>query len=269
MGQIIVVTSGKGGVGKSTVAVNIAYGLAFDERRVLLIDMDAGLRSLDLMLGAENELVFDLADVLDGICTMDQAVYELKRRPGLFLLPASQNSGSNALLPQDVRSLLEAERDNYDFIILDCPAGIERGFRNAVSCADTAILVITPDYISLRSAERTFQLLTGEGLSDIRLLINRVGVRPPVSTDECVHRMELPVLGFVPEDPGVMRAAASGQAVIEAQTRAGDAFERITRRLLGESVRYKVPHSSLIHKFKTHFGRESACKDSLDGLDDN
>ena len=269
MGKIIVVTSGKGGVGKSTVAVNIAYGLAFDARRVLLIDMDAGLRSLDLMLGAENELVFDLADVLDGICTADQAVFELKRRPGLFLLPASQNSGSAALSPQDVRALLNTLRESYDYIILDCPAGIERGFRNAVSCADTALLVITPDYISLRSAERTFQLLTGEGLSDIRLLINRIGARPPVSTDECVHRLELPVLGFIPEDAAIMRSAAAGKAVMELPSPAGDAFERIVRRMLGESVRYRIPHSSLLHKLKTHFGRESACKDSLDGLDDN
>ena len=186
MGKLIVVTSGKGGVGKSTVAVNLAYGLAFDERRVLLIDMDAGLRSLDLMLGTENELVFDLTDVLDGICTPEQAIFEIKRRPGLFLLPASQNSGSAAVTPANVRSLLASLNNAYDYIILDCPAGIERGFRNAVTSAEEAILVITPDYISLRSAERTFQLLTSEGLENIRLVINRIGKRPPVSTDECI-----------------------------------------------------------------------------------
>ena len=262
MGKLIVVTSGKGGVGKSTVAVNLAYGLAFDERRVLLIDMDAGLRSLDLMLGTENELVFDLTDVLDGICTPEQAIFEIKRRPGLFLLPASQNSGSAAVTPANVRSLLASLNNAYDYIILDCPAGIERGFRNAVTSAEEAILVITPDYISLRSAERTFQLLTSEGLENIRLVINRIGKRPPVSTDECIHRLELPVLGFVPDDPHVVRAQSQGKPVIATESPAGDAFERIVRRILGEFVRYRVPHKSLVYKFKTGFGKESACKDS-------
>ena len=164
MNRIIVVTSGKGGVGKSTVAANLAYGLAFDKRHVLLVDMDSGLRSLDLMFGAENELVFDLTDVLDGICDIRQALFPVKMRPGLFLLPASQNSGSASLSPADVSSLLNNLKRSFDYIILDCPAGIERGFRNAVAPADSAILVITPDNVSLRSGERAYQLLTDEGI---------------------------------------------------------------------------------------------------------
>lgn len=260
MGKIIVVTSGKGGVGKSTIAANIACGLAFDDRRVLLIDMDTGLRSLDLMLGMENELVFDLTDVIDGICTAEQAMFPVKQRPGLFLMPASQNTGSAYLTPQDIKSVLLTLKSDFDYIILDCPAGIERGFRNAVSCAETAILAVTPDYISLRSGERAFQMLTGEGVPDIRLIINRIGSNPPVSTDECIRRMELPVLGFIPDDPAVSRCAAQGRCVIDQETPAGDSFERIVRRLLGEKIRYRIPHESLIHKFKTGFGKESACK---------
>ncbi|MBR4236455.1 MAG: septum site-determining protein MinD [Clostridia bacterium] len=260
MGKIIVVTSGKGGVGKSTIAANIAFGLAFDGRKILLIDMDTGLRSLDLMLGTENELVFDLNDVLDGICTCEQAVFEVSRRPGLYMLPASQNIGSSAIKPQDVRALFATLKDTYDYIILDCPAGIERGFRNAVSAAESAILVITPDYVSLRSGERAFQLLTGEGVTDIQLIVNRIGRKPAVSLDECVRRMELPVLGFIPEDPKVSRMIAGGKPIIEYETAAGDAFERTVRRILGENVRYRPPHESLIHRIKTGFGKESACK---------
>lgn len=260
MNKVIVVTSGKGGVGKSTVAANIAYGLAFDKRHVLLIDMDSGLRSLDLMFGAENELVFDLTDVLDGICTIRQALFPVKMRPGLFLLPASQNSGSASLSPADVNSLLNKLKQSFDYIVLDCPAGIERGFRNAVSPADSAILVITPDNVSLRSGERAFQLLTGEGVQDIQLIINRICKNPPVSTDECINRLELPVLGFIPDDPAVQRSIASGIPVIESSAPAGDAFERIVRRILGEYVRYKIPYDGFIHKIKTGFGKESSCK---------
>ena len=260
MNRIIVVTSGKGGVGKSTVAANLAYGLAFDKRHVLLVDMDSGLRSLDLMFGAENELVFDLTDVLDGICDIRQALFPVKMRPGLFLLPASQNSGSASLSPADVSSLLNNLRRSFDYIILDCPAGIERGFRNAVAPADSAILVITPDNVSLRSGERAYQLLTDEGIQDIQLVINRIGRKPAVSTDECVTRLELPVLGFIPDDPAVQTSISSGIPVIESPVPAGDAFERIVRRILGENVRYKIPYEGLIHKFKTGFGKESACK---------
>lgn len=257
MGKIFVVTSGKGGVGKSTVAANLACGLAFDGRRVLLIDMDTGLRSLDLMLGMENQMVFDMTDVLDGICTAEQAIFPVHGREGLFLLPASQSLGSSALTPGDIKSLLGTFRESFDYIILDCPAGIERGFRNAVSAAETAFIVITPDYISLRSAERAFQLLTGEGVQDIRLLINRVSGRDPVSTDECIRQMELPVLGFLPDDPHVSRCTAQGIPAIDLDCPAGDAFERIVRRILGEDVRYKIPHEGLLHRIKTRFGKES------------
>lgn len=260
MNKVIVVTSGKGGVGKSTVAVNIACALACETRRVLLIDMDTGLRSLDLMLGMENELVFDLNDVIAGYCTAEQAIFEDRKRKGLFLMPASQNTGSASLSPGDIRALIDTLRPVYDFIIIDCPAGIERGFRNAVGAADTAILVITPDYISLRSGERAYQLICGEGVKDTLLVINRIGRRPSVSTDECVNRMELPVLGFVPDDPNVSVCMSRGMPVIDSDSDAGDAFERVSRRLLGEEVRYRVPYESLVHRFRTHFGKDSSIK---------
>ena len=249
MGKIIVVTSGKGGVGKSTIATNLAYGLACENRRVLLVDMDTGLRSLDLMLGTENELVFDMTDVLDGICTWKNALFEVKQRPGLFLMPASQNSGSSAMTPHDIKAMLETLRDSFDFVILDCPAGIERGFRNSVAAAECAILVVTPDYISLRSGERAFQLLTGEGVQDIRLIVNRIGKRPPVRVDDCVKQLELPVLGYLPEDPTVARCTAAGMSALDVECPAGDAFERIVRRILGDDVPCRIPHEGILRRF--------------------
>ncbi len=176
-------------------------------------------------------------------------------------MPASQNTGSASITQGDIKSLINSLRSEYEYIIMDCPAGIERGFRNAVSAADTAILVITPDYISLRSGERAYQLICGEGVKNTQLIINRIGPHPSVSTDECVHRMELPVLGFLPDDPNVSLCMSKGIPVLDADCPAGDAFDRVSRRMLGEQVRYKVPYESLIHRFRTHFGKESACKE--------
>jgi len=260
LGKAIVITSGKGGVGKSTTAASIGAGLAGSGKRTLLIDMDIGLRSLDMMLGAENETVYDLVDAASGICSIDQALFKDKRRENLYLLPASQQTDTSAVSPQDMDALMYSLKEQFDYILLDCPAGIGRGFRNACSCADEAILVITPDGISLRSAERAKQLLLLDGISRFSLLINRVTKRNPVSTDECIQRMDIPVLGFVPEDGTVSKAAARGIAVLDTESDAGDAFERIVRRLLGENVRYKIPHERLLHRIRTGFGKEASCK---------
>ena len=256
----IVITSGKGGVGKSTAAANIAAGLAFGGRRVLLVDMDIGLRSLDVMLGAENELIYDLVDVVQGVCTLDQAVFQDKRRENLYLLPASQQAQSASVTPAAMKALVRKAQDNFDFVIFDCPAGIDRGFRNACAAADQAMIVITPDVISVRSAERVKELLKLDGVNDIQLLLNRINRRNPMSTDECILRMELPVLGFIPEDEAVDIDTYSDWVLCDSECPAGDAYERIVRRLLGENVKYRIPHDGLIHKFRTGFGKEASCK---------
>ncbi|MBQ3080538.1 MAG: septum site-determining protein MinD [Clostridia bacterium] len=260
MGKVIVITSGKGGVGKSTTAASIGAGLAGAGKRTLLIDMDVGLRSLDMMLGAENEMVYDLTDLASGICSFDQALYQDKKRDKLFMLPSAQQTDSSSITPSDMKALMYSLKDMFDFVLLDCPAGIGRGFRNACASADAAILVLTPDGISLRSAERAKQLMELDGISDVQILINRVSKKNPLSTDECIHRLQLPVLGFIPEDDAVPLSAGRGCAVIDTESVAGDAFERIVRRLLGETVRYKIPHEKLFHKLKTGFGKEPACK---------
>lgn len=260
MAKSIVITSGKGGVGKSTAATNIGAGLASDGRRVLLIDMDIGLRSLDVMLGAENETVYDLVDVVQGVCPLDQAVFQDKKRPGLKLLPASQQMGSVSVTPADMKALRNRLENDFDFVLFDCPAGVDRGFRNACAAADRAIIVATPDVISIRSAERVKELLKLDGIEDISLLLNRVTRKPPLSTDECVNRLAVPVAGFVPEDESVPACAADGSPVLDRETPAGDAYERIVRRMLGETIKYRIPHDSLIHRLRTGFGKEAACK---------
>ncbi len=260
MSKAVVVTSGKGGVGKSTAAVSIGAGLASAGNSTLLIDMDIGLRSLDIMLGVENELVYDLNDVLSGACPLKQALSRDKKRKDLYLLPAASQTDSGSVSPIDIRALVARLKKEFDYVILDCPAGIGRGFRNASAAADEAIIVVTPDVISLRGAERVRELLKIDGVGDIRLLINRVSRKNVKYVDECATRMGAEVLGFIPEDKRVSLAAARGTPVLDTATDAGDAFERVVRRMLGAEIRYKIPHDGLIHRIKTGFGRDAVCR---------
>ncbi|MBQ1258297.1 MAG: septum site-determining protein MinD [Clostridia bacterium] len=260
MSKSIVITSGKGGVGKSTTAASIGCGLAGAGYKTVILDMDIGLRSLDMLLGIENSLIYDIVDVIEGVVSLDEALYKVDRRENLYLLPACQTTDSSAVSPYDVAAVISSLRNRFDYILIDCPAGIGRGFRNATGEVDKAIVVLTPDAVSLRGAERVKNLLALDGVTDIAIVINRVSREKGVSTDECVNRMDCEVLGFVPEDPRVAKHAANGIPLIESETDSGDAYERIVRRLLGETVRYKIPFDTLIHKFKTHFGKESACK---------
>ncbi|MBR3928782.1 MAG: septum site-determining protein MinD [Clostridia bacterium] len=260
MSKSIVITSGKGGVGKSTTAASIGCGLAGAGYKTVILDMDIGLRSLDMLLGIESNLIYDIVDVIEGTVGLDDALFKVDRRENLFLLPASQSTDASAVSPYDVSAVISALRDRFDYILIDCPAGIGRGFRNATHDVDSAIIVLTPDTVSLRGAERVKDLLKMDGISDVSIILNRVAREKGVSTDECVNRMACPVLGFVPEDPHASKCLAKGISVLESETDSGDAFERIVRRLLGETVRYRIPFDTLIHKFKTHFGKESACK---------
>jgi septum site-determining protein MinD len=174
MGEVIVVTSGKGGVGKTTTTANIGTGLSLQGKKVVLIDTDIGLRNLDVVMGLENRIVYDLVDVVEGSCRIKQALIKDKRYDGLFLLPAAQTRDKSAVSPQQMMKLCDELKDEYDYILVDCPAGIEQGFKNAIAGATKAIVVTTPEVSAVRDADRIIGLLEANELKNPKLLINRV-----------------------------------------------------------------------------------------------
>ena len=244
MATAYAVVSGKGGVGKSTLAANVAAALARMGRSVCLVDVDIGLRSQDVFFGLENQIVYDIVDVLEEVCELKQAL--LRAPCGVSLLPASQLSDASALSFAGMDALVGQLRRQFDFVLIDAPAGIGRGYQNAVCAADAAILVTVPETVSLRDAERVKGLLEREGVPNPSFVLNRATWRngqkgAPVSFARCEEVLELPLLGVVPEDPRVGALAAAGKLAISEETRAGAAFLRISRRLAGESVPVEYP----------------------------
>lgn len=240
-GRAIVVTSGKGGVGKTTATANIGLGLAKHDRKVVMVDGDIGLRNLDIILGLENRIVYHLVDVVRGRCQLRQALVKDKRFPHLSLLPASQVDQKEAVTPEQMRDLTAQLKENCDFVLIDCPAGIEQGFRNAVAGADEAILITTPDVSPVRDADRVIGLLQNS-LGDPQLIINRMSpemVRrgDMLNQQDVLDILAVQLLGIVPEDEEVVIAGNRGSPVVlNARSRSGQAYERIVQRILGEDV---------------------------------
>lgn len=240
-GRAIVVTSGKGGVGKTTATANIGLGLAKHDRKVVMVDGDIGLRNLDIILGLENRIVYHLVDVVRGRCQLRQALVKDKRFPHLSLLPASQVDQKEAVTPEQMRDLTAQLKEKCDFVLIDCPAGIEQGFRNAVAGADEAILITTPDVSPVRDADRVIGLLQNS-LGDPQLIINRMSpemVRrgDMLNQQDVLDILAVQLLGIVPEDEEVVIAGNRGAPVVlNARSRSGQAYERIVRRILGEDV---------------------------------
>ena len=174
MCEVIVITSGKGGVGKTTATANIGTGLAKLDKKVVLVDTDIGLRNLDVVIGLENRIVYNLIDVVEGNCRLKQALVKDKHYPGLYLLPAAQTRDKSAVSPEQMVKLVEELRQHFDYVLLDCPAGIEQGFRNAIAGADRAIIVTTPEVAAIRDADRIIGILESEGMIQLDLLINRI-----------------------------------------------------------------------------------------------
>jgi len=181
VGESIVVTSGKGGVGKTTTSANIGTALALEGRKVCLVDTDIGLRNLDVLLGLENRIVYDLVDVIEGNCTHQQALIKDKRCDTLFLIPAAQSKDKSAVSSQQLRDLIAELKEEFDYVIIDCPAGIELGFKNAVVGADQAIVVTTPENTAVRDADRVIGLLEKEDVGKPKLIVNRY--RPQLVKD--------------------------------------------------------------------------------------
>jgi len=242
MSEVIVVTSGKGGVGKTTASANIGTGLAALGKKVAMVDADIGLRNLDVIMGLENRIVYDLIDVVEGTCRLKQALIKDKRFPNLFLLPAAQTKDKDAVSIEQMQKLCDHLRDEFDYVILDCPAGIEHGFRNAIAGADRAVVVTTPEISAVRDADRIIGLLEASELRNPVLILNRI--RPEMvkrgdmmALDDVTDILAIDVLGVVPDDESIVISANRGEpAVLDLSSRAGQAFRNISRRLTGEDV---------------------------------
>lgn len=242
MGEAIVVTSGKGGVGKTTSSANIATALALQGKKVCMVDTDIGLRNLDVVMGLENRIIYDLVDVAEGRCRLGQALVKDKRFDELYLLPAAQTKDKHAVGPEQVKEMVLELKNDFDYVVIDCPAGIEQGFRNAIAGADKAIVVTTPENSAVRDADRIIGLLEAEKLTGAKLVINRV--RPNMmkkgemlDIDEICQVLAIDLLGVVPDDEHVIKSANSGEpTVMNPTSRASIAYRNIARRILGETV---------------------------------
>jgi septum site-determining protein MinD len=243
MSEVIVITSGKGGVGKTTASANIGTGLTVMGKKVVMVDADIGLRNLDVILGLENRIVYDLIDVVEGNCRLKQALIKDKRFNNLFLLPAAQTKDKTAVNPEQMQKLCDQLRaEEYDYVIIDCPAGIEQGFKNAIAGADRAIVVTTPEVSAVRDADRIIGLLESSGLKSPLLVLNRIRSDmvkhgDMMSLDDVTDILAIDVLGVVPDDETIVISANKGEpAVLDDQSRAGQAFRNISKRILGEQI---------------------------------
>lgn len=240
--KVVTVTSGKGGVGKTTTTANIGVALARLDQRVVLIDADIGLRNLDIVMGLENRIVYDLVDVVEGRCKLRQAMIKHKQFPELYLIPAAQTRDKTAVSPQDMIQLTDQLRQEVDFILIDSPAGIERGFRNAVAPSDEVLIVTNPEVSAVRDADRIIGLMEAEGKKPPYLILNRVKsemVRKGemLSADDVTDILAIKLIGIVPEDENVVQSSNSGVPLaLSDVSRAGQAFRNIARRLMGEEV---------------------------------
>jgi septum site-determining protein MinD len=242
LGEVLVITSGKGGVGKTTASANLGASLASLGRSVVLVDADIGLRNLDVVMGLENRIVYNLVDVVEGHCRLSQALIKDKRFDNLCLLPAAQTKDKTAVTPDEMRALCQELKREFDFVIVDCPAGIEQGFRNAIAGADRALVVATPEVSSVRDADRIIGLLDAAGLSQPRLIVNRL--RPQMvrrgdmmDIGDILDILAIELIGVVPDDESIVVSTNRGEpAALSPNSKAGQAFRNIARRLLGEDV---------------------------------
>lgn len=265
MGEAIVITSGKGGVGKTTTSANLGTSLALLGKKVCLIDTDIGLRNLDVIMGLENRIIYDLVDVVEERCKIHQALVKDKRFDGLlYLLPAAQTSDKTAVQPEQMKKLVSELKQDYDYIIIDCPAGIEQGYKNAVAGADRAIVVTTPEKAAVRDADRIIGLLEKEeGIEPPKLVINRIRSHmvnngDMMDIDEITTHLSIDLIGIVVDDDNVIKASNQGEPIaMDPNNPASVAYRNIARRILGESIPLKPFDSQqpgMFAKIKKLFG---------------
>ena len=261
-GRVIVITSGKGGVGKTTTSANIGTALAKAGNKVVLIDTDIGLRNLDLLLGLENRIVYTIVDVVEERCKLKQALVKDKKNPNLALLAAAQTRDKSAVTQEQLKDICEELKKKYDFILLDCPAGIEQGFQNAVAGATEAIVVTTPEMSAVRDADRIIGLLEArEEIESYKLLLNRV--RPNLikendmmSVEDVVEILSCKLIGIIPEDTGIITSTNKGEPIVnDEKSLAGRAYKNVAQRIMGEDVPFLdlETETSVVAKVKKFF----------------
>ena len=252
MSEVIVITSGKGGVGKTTTTANVGTGLAMLNKKVIMIDTDIGLRNLDVVMGLENRIVYNLVDVVEGNCRLNQALIKHKKYSNLCLLPSAQTRDKDSVSPEQMKALIDELRENFDYVLLDCPAGIEQGFKNAIAGADRAFVVTTPEVSAIRDADRIVGLLEANEMQRIDLIINRIRMDmvrrgDMMSVDDVTEILSIPLIGALPDDEHVVIGTNQGEPVIGIDSLAGKAYRNISRRIMGEDVPFMDLNSS--HKF--------------------
>jgi septum site-determining protein MinD len=263
MGRVITITSGKGGVGKTTTTANLGTALAMQGGRVAVVDADIGLRNLDVVMGLENRIVYDLVDVVEGRARLRQALIKDKRLPELCLLPAAQTRDKDSVSPEQMIDLIGQLRNEFDFVLVDSPAGIEGGFRNAIAGADEVVIVTTPEVSAVRDADRIVGLVEAAEKGPASLIVNRLKPRlvergEMLSVEDVLELLAINLLGIVPDDETIVTSTNRGEAAVyDQQSRAGRAFLNIARRMAGEEVPFMALQDTpgLVERFLGIFGR--------------
>ncbi len=242
IGKSIVITSGKGGVGKTTTTANIGTGLAMLGYKVVVVDTDIGLRNLDVVMGLENRIVYDIVDVVEGNCRLKQGLIKDKRYESLYLLPAAQTKDKTAVSPEQMVELVSKLREDFDYIIIDSPAGIEQGFKNSIAGADEAYIVTTPEISAVRDADRVIGILEANGINEPKLIINRIRHEmvkrgDMMNVDDIVDILAIDLLGIIPDDESIVISTNKGEPVVaEEKPLAAKAYRNICNRIAGKEV---------------------------------
>jgi septum site-determining protein MinD len=246
MGEVIVITSGKGGVGKTTTTANIGTALAAMKKKVVLVDGDTGLRNLDVLLGLENRIVYTLVDVLEGICGLKQALIKDKRNEKLFLLPTAQTKNKSDIKSEQMIELISKLKNEFDYVIIDCPAGIEQGFENAVVAADRAVIVVNPEVTSIRDAYRVIGKLDEKGFTDRKIIVNRIDYEmvrsgDMLDIDDIINSLEIELIGVIPNDKLITISTNKGEPIaLSENAKIGRIFKDIALRITGVEVPFEM-----------------------------
>ncbi len=244
MGEVIVITSGKGGVGKTTTSANIGTGLALEGKKVVVVDTDIGLRNLDVVMGLENRIVYDIVDVVEGNCRLKQGLIKDKKLENLYLLPAAQTRDKTAVSTEQMEKLVADLKKEFDYVIIDSPAGIEQGFKNSIAGAERAILVTTPEVSAVRDADRVIGLLEAKGIEDLKIIVNRikqdmVDRGDMMDVNDIMDILAVDLIGIVPDDESIVISTNKGEPVVlNGDSKAANAYRNICKRIMGEEIQF-------------------------------